>query len=400
MADVEVFIFAVEAELEAMGRERVGVHRRGCKPDLALRRRVIGLIWMLTFGGMQWRIAGLLSGIPFTTLHTSFARWSRLGLWRRLGQRLALDWRLACGDEVLPSAVVVDSRSLRSSPSAWARGFDGGKLVKGIKLFVASDKHGSLLDLELQPANTDDRAGILPTLPRLAALGFEGDLLGDSGFKGAPFAAAALAHDIHVAVSPGGTREGRFLPSGIRWVVERLFAWLRRYRRLNIVYDRAPDLFAAHIWIATAEVAARRPELVPGPGDGCEPRPGIGRGRAGRQGAEKHSRPAGALRHRHPGARHEGADDAAAGGTRAGQALPHRRTGGNGAIAGGVLDRPGLIHGAGSRRPSTPPPMVSPDGGVPSNAIQSGRVTADSRCSVVVSAAIRAASPPSARAMT
>ena len=62
-----------------MDRERVGVHRRGCKPDLALRRRVIGLIWMLTFGGMQWRIAGLLSGIPFTTLHTSFARWSRLG---------------------------------------------------------------------------------------------------------------------------------------------------------------------------------------------------------------------------------------------------------------------------------------------------------------------------------
>jgi transposase len=258
LADVEVFIFAVEAELEAMDRERVGVHRRGCKPDLALRRRLIGLIWMLTFGGMQWRIAGLLSGVPFTTLHSSFARWSRLGLWRRLGQRLALDWRLACGDEVLPSAVVVDSRSLRSSPSAWARGFDGGKLVKGIKLLVASDKHGSVLDLELHPANTDDRAGVLPTLPRLAALGFEGDLLGDSGFKGAPFAAAALAHGIHVSVSPGGTRDGRFLPRGIRWVVERLFAWLSRYRRLNIVYDRAPDLLAAHIWIAMISILSRR----------------------------------------------------------------------------------------------------------------------------------------------
>jgi transposase len=174
LADVKVFVFAVEAELEAMDRERVGVHRRGRKPDLSLRRRLIGLIWMLTFGGMQWRIAGWLSGIPFTTLHTSFARWSRLGLWRRLGQRLALDWRLACGDEVLPSAVVADSRSLRSSPSAWAWGIDGGKLVKGIKLFAACDKHGSLLDLELHPANTDDRAGILPTPPRLAALGFQG----------------------------------------------------------------------------------------------------------------------------------------------------------------------------------------------------------------------------------
>src|SRR3712207_4877287 len=61
LADIEVFVFAVEAELEAMDRERVGVHRRGRKPDLALRRRLIGLIWTLSFGGMQWRIAGWLS---------------------------------------------------------------------------------------------------------------------------------------------------------------------------------------------------------------------------------------------------------------------------------------------------------------------------------------------------
>src|SRR3712207_4251558 len=125
LAGIEAFVSAVEAELEAMDRERVGVHRRGRKPDLALRRRLIGPIWSLTFGGMRWRIAGWLSGVPSTTLHSSFARWTRLGLWRRRGQRRALDWRLACGDEVLPSAVVADSRSLRSAPSAWARGIDG-----------------------------------------------------------------------------------------------------------------------------------------------------------------------------------------------------------------------------------------------------------------------------------
>jgi transposase len=263
LADIEVFVFAVEAELAAMDRERVGVHRRGRKPDLPLRRRLIGLIWTLTFGGMQWRVAGWLSGIPFTTLHSAFARWTRLGLWRRLGQRLALDWRLACGDEVLPSAVVADSRSLRSAPTAWTRGIDGGKLVKGVKLFAICDKHGSLLDLELRPANVDDRAGTLPMLPRLATLGFQGDLLGDSGFKGDPFAAAALVHDIHVhdihvSASPGGTRDGRFLPRGIRWVVERLFGWMSRYRRLNIVFDRQPDLFAAHVWIAMISIISRR----------------------------------------------------------------------------------------------------------------------------------------------
>ena len=207
LADIEVFVFAVEAELEAMDQERIGVHRRGRKPDLTLRRRLIGLIWTLTFGGLQWRVVGWLSNVPFTTLHSAFARWTRLGLWRRLGQRLAFDWRQACGDEVLPSVVVADSRSLRSAPTAWMRGIDGGKLVKGVKLFAVCDMHGSLLDLELQPANTDDRAGVLPMLPRLAALGFVGDLLGDSGFKGASFAAAALKHDIHVSISPDGTRD-------------------------------------------------------------------------------------------------------------------------------------------------------------------------------------------------
>jgi transposase len=98
------------------------------------------------------------------------------------------------------------------------------------------DKHGSLIDLEVTPANHDDRASALPMLPRLAELGFQGDLLADNGYKGEPFAAAGRAHDMEVSVSPGGTPDGQFIPSGVRWVVERLFAWLSRYRRLNTVF--------------------------------------------------------------------------------------------------------------------------------------------------------------------
>ncbi len=56
------------------------------------------------------------------------------------------------------------------APTCWMRGIDGGKLIKGIKLSAVCDKHGSLLDLELAPANTDDRAGATPILPRLTEL--------------------------------------------------------------------------------------------------------------------------------------------------------------------------------------------------------------------------------------
>ncbi len=54
------------------------------------------------------------------------------------------------------------------------------------------------------------------------------------------------------------TRDRHFLPNGIRWVVERLFAWLSRYRRLNVVYDRVPDLFAAHVWLAIISMISHR----------------------------------------------------------------------------------------------------------------------------------------------
>ncbi|WP_157033953.1 hypothetical protein [Belnapia moabensis] len=53
--------------------------RCGRKPDVTLRRRLIGLTWTLTFGGLQWRVASWLSGVPFTSLYSSFARWTRLG---------------------------------------------------------------------------------------------------------------------------------------------------------------------------------------------------------------------------------------------------------------------------------------------------------------------------------
>ncbi len=121
-------------------------------------------IWCVAFCGMQWRAIGQLCDIPFGTLYTLFARWTRLGLWRRLLNRLIQAWRRACGDTANPTAVILDSSSCRSAPTCFGRGFDGGKKIKGIKIHLAVDKYGFPLAINVSPANIHDSKGIVPVL--------------------------------------------------------------------------------------------------------------------------------------------------------------------------------------------------------------------------------------------
>ena len=144
-SDVDAFVDAVLAELAAMAADGTRSTRSGPKSPLtgAALRKAIMAIWCVCFCGMQWRAIGLLCDIPFGTLYTLFARWTRLGLWRRLLNRLILAWRQACGDTGDPSAVIIDSRSCQSAPTCFTRGFDGGKKIKGIKIHLAVDKTAS-----------------------------------------------------------------------------------------------------------------------------------------------------------------------------------------------------------------------------------------------------------------
>jgi hypothetical protein len=252
-SDVEAFVDAVLAELAAMVADGTRPTRRGPKPALtgaALRNMAI---WCVCFCGMQWRAIGQLCDIPFGTLYTLFARWTRLGLWRRLLNRLILAWRQACGDKPVPSAVIIDSRSCHSAPTCFGRGFDGGKKIKGIKIHLAVDKYGFPLAINVSAANMHDSKGIVPVLHQLA--GFKGTALGDLSYRGQRLAGEALG--ITIQPSAGG-HGGTFIPEGIRWVVERSLAWISRYRRLNTIFERTKEHLVAFIEIAFISILSRR----------------------------------------------------------------------------------------------------------------------------------------------
>jgi transposase len=181
----------------------------------------------------------------------------RLGLWRRLLNRLRRTWRLACGDAAEPSAVVIDSRSCRSAPSCFDRGIDGGKKIRGVKIHVAVDKYGIPLAIDVSPANRHDTKGIVPVLRALADGGIRGPALGDLGYRGERLAKIGETLGITVYAIARG-RDERFVPAGICWVVERSFAWLSRYRRLNIIFERSNDHLIAFAAIAFISILARR----------------------------------------------------------------------------------------------------------------------------------------------
>jgi transposase len=206
---------------------------------------------------MQWRAVGYLCDIPFSTLFTLFSRWTRLGLWRRLLDRLRRAWRLACGDTAEPTAVVIESRSCRSAPSCFERGFDGGKKIQGVKVHLGVEKYGIPLAIDVSPANVHDTKGIVPVLRELASQGFRGSALGDLGYRGKRLAKAGEKLGITVKAVARG-RDGKFLPAGICWVVERSFSWMSNYRRLNTIFERTKEHLVAFIEIVFVSILARR----------------------------------------------------------------------------------------------------------------------------------------------
>src|ERR1700742_4996931 len=108
-ADVEALVDEVLAERKARAKDGSRPMRSGPQPPLAgaALRKAVMAIWCVCFCGMPWRAIGRLCDIPFGTLYGLFARWTRLGLWRRLLDRRRRSWRHAWGDAPEPSPVVI-----------------------------------------------------------------------------------------------------------------------------------------------------------------------------------------------------------------------------------------------------------------------------------------------------
>ena len=188
---------------------------------------------------------------PWEVVYQQSQRWLASGVFEAMTQDLRRILRVLEGRAEEPSAAVFDSRTLRSTPESGRRGgYDGAKRKKGSKVHMAVDTLGYLLSLHVTPADQQDREQVGKLAKDVQQQTGKSVELAyvDQGYTGERPAEAARKQQIELAVVklPEAKRGFVLLPR--RWVVERSFAWLTRFRRLVKDYERlASTLKGMHL---------------------------------------------------------------------------------------------------------------------------------------------------------
>jgi transposase len=219
--------------------------------EYPLREVFNGLRWMVR-GGSSWRLMPH-DLPPWNVVYQQTQRWFKAQVFEAIAHDLRTVLRIADGRQEMPTAAIFDSRTLQSTVESGGRaGYDGAKRRKGNKVHLAVDTLGHLLALFVSPANEQDRAHVAELAKRVQAETGETVEIAfvDQGYTGENAADAAAEHGIRLEVVKLPTAKRGFVLLPRRWVVERSFGWMARFRRLARDYERIPETLAGLHYLA------------------------------------------------------------------------------------------------------------------------------------------------------
>jgi transposase len=190
---------------------------------------------------------------PWTAVYQQARRWLAAGVFEQITHDLRMIARLVAEREAQPTATIFDARTLQSTPESGGRaGYDGAKKKNGSKVHVAVDTLGHLLAARATAADEQDRAQVAALAARVQEVtGQRVEVAyADQGYTGAEAASQAQEHRIRLeVVKHAGAKKG-FVLLPRRWVVERTFGWLGRFRRLARDYERLGQTLVGWHWLA------------------------------------------------------------------------------------------------------------------------------------------------------
>jgi len=219
--------------------------------DFPLREVFNGLRWIVR-SGSSWRLMPH-DLPPWYVVYQQAQRWIKAKVFESLVHDLRAVLRIAEGRQEKPTAAIIDSRTLQSTVESGSRaGYDGAKRRKGNKVHLAVDTLGHLLALCVTAADEQDRAQVSELAERMQAETGETVEIAyvDQGYTGENAADAAEGHGIRLEVVKLPTAKRGFVLLPRRWVIERSFGWVSRFRRLARDYERLPETLAGLHFVA------------------------------------------------------------------------------------------------------------------------------------------------------
>lgn len=229
-----------------------------CREDAAQRdyllRDVFNGVRYVAKTGCHWRM--LPNDLPpWNVVYQQMRRWIDARCFEAMVEDLRILLREFAGRKGQPTAMILDSRTLQSTPESGARGaYDGAKRRKGSKVHAAVDTLGHLLALHVTAADEQDRAQVETLAEAVQEVTGEHVQLAyvDQGYTGENAAQAAEKHGLRLEVVKHTEAKRGFVLLPRRWVVERSFAWAARFRRLARDYERLAKTLAALHYLAYA----------------------------------------------------------------------------------------------------------------------------------------------------
>ena len=232
----------------------------GGRPREVCIREVVDAIFYVLRSGCAWRM--LPHDFPaWQTVYGYFRQWRTDGIWEQMNAALREAVRAQAGRDPEPSGAIMDSQSVKTTAIKGERGYDSAKKVTGRKRHILVDVLGLLLVVVVHKASIQERAGAKMLLLRALERGFTRLSLiwADGGYSGKPFFNWVLQHcDWLVEIVKRSDDTEGFVVLPRRWVEERTFGWLVRFRRLSRDYEELPETSAAMIYAAMVRIMLKR----------------------------------------------------------------------------------------------------------------------------------------------